>query len=126
MFIGNIYFQNSLEVPNRTKNYHPHYFYVVLCHRGRTRYIKIGTTSQAPIQRFKHYPYDLDEVICIAECFKGVELAIEENCRNEWAELSGLTHHPKDRFTYFRLDQERLKEMILEQIGTFQNCGKGV
>ena len=123
MFIGNIYYNNSLEVPHRTQNYHPSYFYVVLCHRGRTKYIKIGTTSQTPNQRFKHYPYELDEVICIVECFKGVELAIEENCRNEWGELQGLTHIPKDRFTYFNINRdnlrESLKEMITEQLGVF-------
>ena len=126
MFIGNIYFQNSLEVPKRTKNNHPHYFYVVLCHEGRTRYIKVGTTSQSPAQRFKHYPYIVDEVICIVECYKGVELAIEENCRCEWGDYRGITHIPKDRFTYFNIKRdilrECLKEMITEQLAVFM-CG---
>lgn len=124
MFIGNIYFQDSLEVPKRTQNNHPNYFYVVLCHKGRTKYIKVGTTSQTPHQRFKNYPYELDEVICIVECFKGVEFAIEANCQNEWGELSGLTHIPKDRFTYFNISRqnlrESLRELIEEQLLIFQ------
>lgn len=120
MFIGNTYFQNDITVPKRCKNYHPNYFYVLRCHKGRTRYIKIGTTSKTPYQRFKHYPYTIDEIYCIVECFNGVELAIEQNCRTDWRLEKGLTHIPKDRFTYFCINKDKLKEMIIKQIQIFE------
>ena len=119
MFIGNIYFQNSTIVPKRKKSYHPNYFYILRCHKGKKRFLKVGTTSQTLHQRFKNYPYIIDEIYCIIECFHGIELALEKSCQQEWKKLKGLNYTPKDRFTYFAINKEQIKKLISQQIKIF-------
>lgn len=101
-----IYFRRSC----RTSDY----FYIIKCHKGRRRYIKIGTTERTIAARFNRYEYDIDEVLFVAEvkdCYKW-----EDTVRELLKGVKGFSFQRNDRFKYFQIPEfmNIIKNMVTE------------
>ena len=100
-----------------------YYFYIILIHKDRKRYLKVGTTSQTPHQRFKQYKnnnYIFDKVLYICECTDCEEVKFERHCQKHWGKIKGLHHIPFDRFSYFQVPNN-LVDLINELVSPYRN-----
>lgn len=113
---------NTEKVDRRKNKNYICYFYVILIHKGRKRYIKVGITSQTPHQRFKKYQtqnYIVDKIIYICECTDCEEVRFERHCQKEWGKIKGLRHIPFDRFSYFQIPNN-LIEIINSMVAPYR------
>ena len=114
---------NTDKVDRRKNREKVSYFYIILIHIGRKRYIKIGTTSQTPHQRFKQYKannYVVDKVVYICECTECEEYKLERYCHRNWNNIKGLCRIPLDRFSYFQIPKD-FESIINNLVALYRN-----
>ena len=114
---------NTEKVARRKHKEDIGYFYIILIHRGRKRYIKVGTTTQTPHQRFKQYKsnnYIIDKIFYICECTDCEEFKLERYCQRNWNNIKGLHKIPLDRFSYFQIPNN-LEDLINNLIAPYRN-----
>lgn len=109
--IENEYFFPSLDQQYYRKHKNHAYFYVILLQKGKTRYLKVGTTTRTPFKRFQddsYKKYNFKKPIYVAEIAEGENavLQIEDLTRCALRDIKGFGYIKNDRFTYFQLPEK--------------------